>query len=183
MRAVIRGPDRPGPRLGAAVRCLLSGQRSDVASGATIRPMTAADIGEVYTVQRAAFVVEAQRYSDVRLPPLTETVDDILADLQTCVGLVSVLNGRLVGSIRVRAQGDELHIGRLSVAPDLHGRGLGAELLDAAERVLPGRRAVLFTGDRSESNLHLYRNHGYTETGRAEVPGGVVLIHLAKELP
>jgi len=153
-----------------------------VSSGATIRPMTAADIGEVYTVQRAAFVVEAQRYADANLPPLVETVDDILTDLQTCVGLVSILDGRLIGSVRVRAKGDELHIGRLSVAPDLHGRGLGAELLAAAERALPGRRAVLFTGDLSASNLHLYTSRGYVETGRAEVPGGVVLIHLAKEL-
>lgn len=153
-----------------------------VSSGAMIRPMTAADVGEVFTVQRAAFVVEAQRYADAYLPPLTESVDDILTDLQTSVGLVSVLDGRLVGSIRIKAKDDELHIGRLSVAPDLHGRGLGAELLLAAEKVLPGRRAVLFTGDRSESNLHLYTSRGYAETGRAEVPGGVVLIHLAKEL-
>lgn len=152
-------------------------------SGAMIRPMTAADVGEVYTVQRAAFVVEAQRYADASLPPLTETVDDILADLQTSVGLVSILDGRLVGSIRVRAEGDQLHIGRLSVAPDLHGRGLGAELLAAAERALPGCRALLFTGDRSASNLRLYTGHGYVETGRVEVPGGVVLIHLAKDLP
>lgn len=153
-----------------------------VSSGATIRPMTAADVGEVYTVQRAAFVVEAQRYSDPQLPPLVETVDDILADLQTCVGLVSSIEGRIVGSIRVRADGDELHIGRLSVAPDLHGRGLGAELLLAAEKALPGRRAVLFTGDRSASNLQLYTSRGYRETGRTEVPGGVVLVHLVKEL-
>lgn len=153
-----------------------------VSSGATIRPMTAADVGEVYTVQRAAFVIEAQRYADPQLPPLIETVDDILTDLQTSVGLVSILDGRLVGSIRVRAQGDELHIGRLSVAPDLHGHGLGAELLLAAEQALPGRRAVLFTGDRSASNLHLYTTRGYLETGRTEVPGGVVLIYLAKEL-
>jgi Predicted acetyltransferase len=153
-----------------------------VSSEATIRPMTADDIGEVYTVQRAAFVVEAQRYDDPHLPPLVETVDEIRDDLRSCVGLVAVCDGRLVGSVRVRADGDQLQIGRLSVAPDLHGRGLGAQLLAAAEHVLPGRTAVLFTGDRSASNLHLYTSRGYVETGRVEVPGGVVLIHLAKPL-
>ena len=153
-----------------------------VISGAIIRPMTAADVGEVYTVQRAAFAVEAQRYVDVLLPPLTETVDDILDDLQRGVGLVAVLDGRLVGSIRVRAEGDVLHLSRLSVAPDLHGRGLGAQLLAAAERALPGRRAVLFTGEQSASNLHLYTSRGYALTGQAKAPGGVVLVHLAKEL-
>ena len=41
---------------------------------------------------------------------------------------------------------------------------------------------LLFTGEQSASNLHLYTSRGYALTGQAKAPGGVVLVHLAKEL-
>ena len=37
------------------------------------------DAGEVLTLQRAAFLCEAQRYDDPHLPMLTETLDEIAA--------------------------------------------------------------------------------------------------------
>ena len=48
---------------------------------AAMRPMPAApaDAGEVLTLQRAAFAVEAQRYRDPFLPPLVEPLESVLA--------------------------------------------------------------------------------------------------------
>ena len=42
-----------------------------------ITPATVDDAGEILTVQRAAFLVEAQRNADLYLPPLVETLDEI----------------------------------------------------------------------------------------------------------
>lgn len=46
-----------------------------------IGPLAAAYAGEALTVQRAAYVTEAQQYHAPDLPPLTETVEELRADL------------------------------------------------------------------------------------------------------
>ena len=147
-----------------------------------VRPMVSADAGEVLTVQLAAFVIEAQLYGDVFLPPLVESVGQVRADLEHCLGLVSVVGTRVVGSVRVQVQGSSLHIGRLSVAPDHQGRGVGALLLARAEQLTEATEALLFTGHRSQSNLRLYARAGYVEQQRVVVDDRVTLVHLRKQL-
>ena len=89
---------------------------------------------------------------------------------------------RLVGSVRARLEGPSLHIGRLAVAPDQQGRGLGALLLARAEQVAEAKEALLFTGHRSVSNLRLYARAGYVEQRRAAVDDRVTLVFLRKML-
>jgi predicted N-acetyltransferase YhbS len=147
-----------------------------------VRPMVAADAAAVLDVQRAAFGLEALLYDDTDLPPLRESVAELVADLDRCLGLVAVDGDQLVGSVRVRVDGRSLHIGRLAVAPDRQGRGLGSLLLARAEGVAPASEALLFTGHLSASNLRLYANAGYVEERRVPVDDRVTLVHLRKQL-
>jgi predicted N-acetyltransferase YhbS len=144
--------------------------------------MLAADVGEVLAVQRAAFAIEAQLYSDPSLPPLQESHEQLDADLDRTHGLVALDGDRVVGSVRVRVDGTSLHIGRLSVAPDRQGRGLGALLLARAEEVAEASEALLFTGHLSASNLRLYARAGYVEQRRVPVDDHVTLVYLRKQL-
>ena len=68
--------------------------------------------------------------------------------------LVLRSGGRLVGAVRAHLVGDTWDIGRLMVAPDLQGRGIGRLLLDAIEHRRTGRgdrvRAVHRRGERAE---------------------------------
>jgi predicted N-acetyltransferase YhbS len=147
-----------------------------------LRRMVPGDAGEVCTVQRAAFVAEAQLYGDPFLPPLVESAEQIRDDLEASLGFVAELDGRLVGCVRVRVDGRQLHIGRLAVAPDLQGRGIGAALLARAETAAPADEALLFTGHLSAGNLRLYERAGYQEQGRVRADDKVVLVHLRKVL-
>jgi ribosomal protein S18 acetylase RimI-like enzyme len=144
--------------------------------------------GELLTLQRAAYVTEAQAHGDLALPPLTETLDGVRAVLgdpgATVLGVRR--GGRLVGAVRVLGRRDApgvVEVARLVVAPDQQGRGVGSALLLAAERhAPPGTREVrLFTGERSVRNLRLYARHGYRETHRTRA-AGYDLVHLAKAL-
>ena len=89
-----------------------------------IAPATAEDAGELLTLQRA-YVTEAQLYDDLRLPALVQTLDQLRAELTTGGGLVAREGARLVGAVRFRLDGDVLHVGRLTVAPDRQGAGIG----------------------------------------------------------
>ncbi|RBY80421.1 GNAT family N-acetyltransferase [Blastococcus sp. TF02-09] len=50
--------------------------------------------GELLTLQRAAYVTEAQLYDDARLPALVQTLDELRAELVRC--LVAQAGRRLV---------------------------------------------------------------------------------------
>ncbi|MCY7394788.1 MAG: GNAT family N-acetyltransferase [Nocardioides sp.] len=71
--------------------------------------------------------------------------------------------GRLVGSVRGRLDGSEWDIGRLMVAPDLRGRGLGRVLLEHIEATAPPDATTyrLVTGRSSLDNLRMYRKAGF----------------------
>ncbi|NYF57762.1 GNAT superfamily N-acetyltransferase [Micromonospora purpureochromogenes] len=158
---------------------------SGVVTEVTVGAAGVADAGEILTVQRAAYVAEAQRYTDPLLPPLTETLDEVRAVLAgPTIVLAARAGHRLVGSVRARVTGDTAHVGRLSVAPDQQGRGIGSRLLDAVESACAGRaaRLELFTGAQSADNLRFYARHGYRIVGHRPDPNGVRLAVLEKPL-
>ena len=132
-----------------------------------IRPITPDDAGEVLTIQRAAFASEALIYGDPDMPPLTQTLDELAAELVENLGCVAVTAGRIVGAVRARRDGELLLIGRLAIAPDQQGEGLGTLLLGAVEergREAGATEAELFTGGLSEANQRLYEREGYHRT-------------------
>ncbi len=144
----------------------------------SIAPVTPGDAGELLTLQRAAYVSEAQLYDNPHLPPLTQTLDALRADLASGPALKAMLGSRIVGTVRCRQEGEVLHVGRLAVAPDQQDRGLDRVLLLAADQLGgPGvvRTCALFTGARSGANLRLY-----VEVRREAPPTGPGLVHLEK---
>jgi len=146
-----------------------------------IRAAVDGDAGELLTVQRAAFVTEAQRYGDPFLPPLREDLDGVRAAIAAQVVLVAVHGQRIVGSVRVRVEGRVGHVGRLVVAPDQQRRGVGTALLAAVEEVGVDELA-LFTGGDSHENVARYERAGYVRSGESLDDRGIPLVHLRKRL-
>ncbi|MFC5186318.1 GNAT family N-acetyltransferase [Actinomadura harenae] len=143
------------------------------------------DAGEILTVQRAAYVGEAQLYGDPFIPPLVESVEQVrkaLADGGTV--FKAALDGRIIGVVRARFSDRTCLVGRLAVAPDQQGRGVERLLLDTLEADVAGRATscVLFTGHLSEANLKLYRGLGYSETHRERVAAHLTFVHMRKHL-
>jgi ribosomal protein S18 acetylase RimI-like enzyme len=148
-------------------------------------PLGTDDAGEILTLQRAAYVTEAQAHNDLTMPPLSQTLDQLreeLADSRvTAWGIRE--RGRLVASVRVHLVDQATaQIVRLAVAPDRQGNGLGTALLLAAEARLQAEVTVirLFTGEYSHANLRLYGRFGYRETKRVPA-GSYQLVYLAKD--
>lgn len=147
-----------------------------------IRKITVADAGEVLTVQRAAFVSEAQIYGDPAQPPLTQTLVQLEAELRDARGFVAVLDQRIIGAVRGDENDGVLQIGRIAVAPDAQGSGVGRLLLEAMEDATECAEAELFTGSLSEANLRLYSECGYRVIERIDQGDGTAQVFMRKKL-
>ncbi|GAA4367391.1 tRNA (guanosine(37)-N1)-methyltransferase TrmD [Nocardioides caricicola] len=142
--------------------------------GVEIRPVQPGDAGELFVLQRACWVQEAHDNPGVRIPALHETLDDLRAWIAHDTVLVARSAGRLVGAVRASLDAESWEVGRLMVAPDLAGRGLGRALLERIEALAPTEASTyaLFTGAGSARNQRMYKKAGYRLRG--EIAPGVV---------
>jgi tRNA (guanine37-N1)-methyltransferase len=147
---------------------------------AEVRAATAADAGEILTLQLACWVPEALVNETLDIPPLRDDLAAVQAWLETWTAFVVRSGPRLVAAVRCRLEGDTWQIGRLMVAPDLRGRGLGRWLLGYVESAAPpdARRMSLVTGGRSERNLRMFKRSGY-RFDRAQ-PEDTAVVRLSK---
>ena len=150
-RTAARRPDLLHPSLG------------DGDADVELRTATPGDVPELLTLVRACWVQEAIECDTLDIPALHESIEVLRASLETTTTWVARRAGRLIGSVRTELRGDTLYIGRLCVAPDQQGRGLGRHLLEFAESTAPDgiRRFTLNTGAKSERNLRMYKRAGY----------------------
>ncbi len=167
-RTVARRPDLAHP----AAQVGLGDLTLDLA------PATRADAGELFTLTRACWLQELWANPDVPIPALEESLDDLVASLDDWTTIVARAGGRLVGSCRGRAEGEVWDVGRVMVAPDLQGRGLGRYLLDLVEQAAPPDTTSyqLFTGAGSVDNIRMYKRAGYRLRGPAPGAEGAVLM-------
>ncbi|GAB3130126.1 GNAT family N-acetyltransferase [Tsukamurella serpentis] len=162
----------------------MTGSQND---GLSVTPFEPHDVAELLVLQRCCWVSEALANNSLAIAPLTETHDDILAWAAHWATFVMRLDGRLIGAVRGRAEpGGRWHIGRVMVAPDLAGRGLGSELITLMETLAPKgtREFVMFTGAGSERNIRTYRRAGYAASDPVPDPdGGPATVTLRKPAP
>ena len=147
----------------------------------TIDRASIGDAGEILALQKLAYLDEAGIYGDYTIPPLTQTLEEMRADFQNQVVLKCSVSGEIVGSVRGYERDGTCFVGKLIVHPDFQNQGLGTRLLTEIEEAFSqAERFELFTGDRSEKNLHLYRKLGYEILRNKELTEKVTLVFLEK---
>ncbi|MEX0426442.1 tRNA (guanosine(37)-N1)-methyltransferase TrmD [Nocardioides sp. DS6] len=151
-----------------------------------IVPAVRADAGEILTLQRACWLQEAIVNDDLGIPTLHESLAEVEESIETWDTYVVRVAGRLVGSVRGRLTGDdqEWEVGRLMVAPDLQGGGLGRQLVEHIQTVAPAsaRRFWLFTGARSDRNHRFYKRAGFRLRPDLDAPPGAVVLTKARRI-
>lgn len=146
-----------------------------------IEKATVFDAEEILSLQKLAYRTEAEIYNDFNIPPLVQTLESIEKDFENQFFLKAVTNGRIIGSVRAYQKEETCYIGRLIVHLDFQNQGIGTKLMNEIERIFNHcERFELFTGDRSERNLHLYQELGYKTFKTAMITDHTAIVYMEK---
>ena len=126
-----------------------------------ISPAERADLEEILQLQYLAYQSEAALFKSRDIPPLKETLDEVIEEFEAGTVLKLVEDGKIIGSVRASEKDGTVYIGKLMVHPTRQRRGYGRHLLEEIEKCYPGKRYELFTSTRSIDNISLYQKCGY----------------------
>ena len=140
------------------------------------------DLQEILRLQYLAYQSEAALFGSKDIPPLKQTIEEVIAEYREGIILKMVdENGVIIGSVRAKESNGTVYIGKLMVHPDHRRSGYGARLLTEVEQFYPGKRYELFTSSRSIDNIKLYRKSGYKEFARKAVNDELQFVYMEKK--
>ncbi|MBM4340607.1 MAG: GNAT family N-acetyltransferase [Deltaproteobacteria bacterium] len=139
------------------------------------------DAEEILSLQKLAYLSEAEIYNDFTIPPLKQTLEEIKKDFEAQIFLKAISDGRIIGSVRAFAKEGTCYVGRLIVHPDFQNHGIGKQLMGRIEEIFQEvPRFEIFTGHKSERNLHLYGKLGYRRFKTVTANEKLIIIFLEK---
>ncbi len=104
-------------------------------------------------------------------------------DFRKEVFLKVSFDGAIIGSVRAYTEQDTCFIGQLIVHPNFQNQGIGTMLMNEIERCYSSaRRFELFTGEKSERNIRLYRKLGYQAFGRERITNDLTIVYMEKRV-
>jgi GNAT superfamily N-acetyltransferase len=136
------------------------------------------DAPAILELQKLAYQSEARLYNDWNIPPLTQTLDELVSDFTAKIFLKAQIGDKIVGSVRGHQLEDTCYVERLIVHPDVRVQGIGTALMAQIESCFDSlserlcltagyrqrqrvQRFELFTGHKSDRNIRLYERLGY----------------------
>ena len=147
-----------------------------------IQRATIDDAAEILALQKLAYLSEAELYGDFSIPPLTQTLEELMESYSRNTILKAVEEGRIIGSVNGRMSEGRCLVGRLMVHPARQRTGLGTALMAAIEKEFPQAQMYrLFTGERSERNIRLCERLGYRIYEGKEIQGSFGIVFMEKK--
>ncbi len=130
---------------------------------------------QVLSLQRSAYRVEAELIGFDQIPPLHESLEDLLAARLVWFGVVK--DREVVAAIAFTQHGAHIDIDRLVVAPAFARRGYGRALVSAlgAEATI-----TVSTGAKNLPANRLYVAQGFLSTGKSSPAAGLQATHFVR---
>lgn len=141
----------------------------------TIRPATVDDLPRLHRVVERAYRGDSARLGWTHEADLLSDTRTDLATLATLIDgdsriLIALDGDTILGCVNIADRGDGLaYLGLLCVDPQLQARGIGKQLIAAAEATacdsFTATRVEMTVIDRRVELIAWYERHGYTRSG------------------
>jgi GNAT superfamily N-acetyltransferase len=131
----------------------------------------------VLMLQQAAYRVEAELIDFDGIPPLHESLEDLVASPLHWIG-IRAAGGELVAALANTTEGEMLDIDRLAVVPDRSRNGYGSALIGALD---PGSTITVSTGSTNVPAHSFYAAQGFTKNREEEVVPGPMTTRFTRE--
>jgi len=137
---------------------------------------------ELFALQTAAYLVEAELIDFYDIPPLKETLEDLILCGETFLGYFQE-EGVLAGAASYTISENELTICRMTVHPRYFRQGIARKLLRAIEESHSQISFVLVsTGADNMPAKNLYLQNGFELTEDTEAAPGFFISHFEKRM-
>lgn len=139
-------------------------------------------IQELYILQKASYLVEAELIQFFDIPPLIESFTEFQKCGETFIGYFEA--DELAGALSYTIDRDELTICRMVVHPSHFRKGLAQKLVKYVEEANKERTAVLkvSTGKDNNPAKSLYFKNGYQLVCDLEVAPGFYISNFEKRI-
>ncbi|MGQ5522555.1 GNAT family N-acetyltransferase [Chitinimonas sp. PSY-7] len=134
--------------------------------------------GELLNVQRHAYRQEAALIGYADLPPLRETLADLMDCDETILGWRE--DGELLGAVGLLTHDKVVEICRLVVAPQAQRRGVARALLTAVIHQADQRVIRVSTAAANTPAIALYQRLGFQVVEKTQLPDGLILVAMQR---
>ena len=140
------------------------------------------DAGSIHALRKAVGQMEAVLYGDDTLPVLQESLEQLRLEFERKFFFKAVVNGKIIGSIAGRWDGQTVNVDGLAVHPYFQNTGIAGRLLMEIEEGFKGvKRFETFVGNKNERLLQDLVELGYREFKTEVFTPKVTWIYLRKE--
>ncbi|MEH7094213.1 GNAT family N-acetyltransferase [Neobacillus vireti] len=135
---------------------------------------------DVFELQRASYIIEAQLIRFFDIPPLLETKKELKECGETFLGYFE--GDSLAGAISYTIEENELTICRMVVHPSHFRKGIAQKLITRVEEQNPDITVLsVSTGKDNLPAKNLYLKNGFNHVSDLEVIPGLFISHFKKE--
>ena len=146
-----------------------------------IKKAERSDLKEILKLQYLAYQSEADLFGSRNIPPLKQTLDEVVEEFRSGVILkMADDKNTIIGSVRAHEHDGTVYIGKLMVHSEYRHKGYGTMLLSEIEKCFPDMRYELFTSTRSIDNIRLYQKLGYTIFARKAMNNELEFVYMEK---
>jgi ribosomal protein S18 acetylase RimI-like enzyme len=131
-----------------------------------VRRATCEDIPQIKEISKEASRIYAERAEITEfVSPLNEAYEDLQKEIENKVMLVAIVDGVLVGSVRVEVNLDKTaYLSRFAVRENFENRGMGKILMNAVDIAMKTEGVTnlyLHTASRMISLVRFYYGRGF----------------------
>ena len=150
----------------------------------TVEKAGVKDAAEILSLQRSAFLDEAEVYKYCKTPPLGQSIDSLKEEFSRKTFIKAVTDDTIVGSVRAFVEKDTCYIEKLMVAPSFQRRGIGTRLVREIEDFHGEivEKFQLATNKGNPKSVGFYKKLGYRPFKTREVSDDIGFVFLQKHL-